>query len=366
MLVVVVLFWFSLVALVWTHVLYPAFAALASRLRPRRVRTGDALPFVTLVVAAYNEEAVIERKLENLLALDYPRDKLELVVASDASTDRTDEIVAGYADRGVRLIRCTRGGKVAAQDRAVLETSGEIVAFSDANSIWEPDALRLLARNFADLEVAYVCGKLALERADGTNREGVYWRYELWLRASESRLYSITGGNGAIYAVRREHYVGDDPRYGHDLGFPYLMVQHGRRAIFEPSAVAHERAAADVGDEFGRKVRMFAQCWGHVLTGRMLHGLPPLYFFEIVSHRLLRYASGVLHVILLATSIALVRQGWIYDVVLAAQFVLLAAAAIGVGLARYYVAVTWATLVGLWNYVRHGVPTMWEAAEGTR
>jgi cellulose synthase/poly-beta-1,6-N-acetylglucosamine synthase-like glycosyltransferase len=365
-LALVLIFWLSLGALAWTHLLYPLVAALAARLRPRGVCRGDALPAVSLIVAAHNEENVIEHKLENLLALDYPVDKLEIVVASDASTDRTDHLVERYADRGVRLVRCERGGKVAAQDRGVRETLGEIVAFSDANSMWEPDALRLLVRNLADPDVAYVCGKLAYESSDGTNREGVYWRYELWLRASESRLYSITGGNGAIYAVRREEYVGDDPRYGHDLGFPYLMVQHGKRAIFEPAAVASERTAEHVGDEFGRKVRMFAQCWGHVLTGRMLRPMPPLYYFEIVSHRLLRYGSGVLHVVLLATSIALVTHGWIYDVVLAAQLALFAAAAAGVPLARYYVTVTWATLVGLWRYLRRGVPTMWEAAEGTR
>ena len=361
--IVVVSFWLSLAALVWTHALYPAVAALLARAQPRRRLTGEALPFVSLIVAAYNEEGVIERKLDNLLALDYPREKLELVVASDASTDRTDEIVRS---RDVRLIRCERGGKVAAQDRAVAETQSDIVAFSDANSIWEEQALRLLVRNFADPAVAYVCGKLAYEASDGTNREGLYWRYELWLRKSESRLYSVTGGNGAIYAVRRADYEGGDPRFGHDLGFPYLMVQRGRRAIFEPAAVARERLATNVGDEWGRKVRMFAQSWGHVLSGRMLRRVPPVYAFELFSHRLLRYASGALHVVLLATSIALVAHGWIYDIVFGAQLAVLAAAALGVGIARYYVAITAATLVGLWNYLRHGAPRMWEAAEGTR
>jgi glycosyltransferase involved in cell wall biosynthesis len=361
--VVVVLFWVSLGALVWTHLGYPLTAALLARFRRERTLTGDALPSVALIVAAYNEEDVIERKLDNLLALDYPRDKLELVVASDASSDRTDELVRS---RGVRLIRCERGGKVAAQDHAVTETQSDVVAFSDANSIWEEQALRLLVRNFAYPDVAYVCGKLAYEASDGTNREGLYWRYELWLRGNESRLYSVTGGNGAIYAVRRTDYAGGDPRFGHDLGFPYLMVQRGRRAIFEPAAVARERLATNVGDEWGRKVRMFAQSWGHVLSGRMLRPVPPVYAFELFSHRLLRYASGVLHVVLLATSIALVTHGWIYDVALGAQAAVLLAAALGVGIARYYVAITAATLVGLWNYLRRGAPRTWEAAEGTR
>lgn len=354
-------FWIALGLLAWTHVLYPPFVALLARVHSRPVRRGDALPSVALIVAAHDEADVIERKLENLRALDYPT--LEVVVVSDASTDGTDELVERA---GVRLIRAPRGGKVAAQDLGVAQTQSDLVAFSDANSMWEQNALRLLVRNFADPAVAYVCGRLVYEAADGSNKEGLYWRYELWLRESESRLSSITGGNGAIYAVRREDYVGGDPRFGHDLGFPYVMVQRGRRAVYEPAAVARERLATNVGDEWGRKVRMFAQSWGHVLTGRMLKPVPPLYALELLSHRLLRYGSGVLHVVLLAASIALVAHGWIYDVALGCQLGLLLAALFGVGIARYYVAITAATLVGLWEYLRRGAPRMWEAAEGTR
>ena len=202
MLVLKILFWLSLGALLWTHVVYPLGAAALARVRTRRVRKEAIEPHVTVIVAAYNEEPVIERRLENLLALDYPADKLEIVVTSDASTDRTHELVERFGDR-VRLIVNPRGGKVAAQNRAVRETGGEIVAFSDANATWAPDALRQLVANFADPDVAYVCGRLVLEAADGSNREGLYWRYELAQREAESRLGSITGGNGSIYAVRR-------------------------------------------------------------------------------------------------------------------------------------------------------------------
>src|SRR5207302_233330 len=189
--------------------------------------------------------------------------KLEVVVASDASTDGTDEIVEDVAagEPRLRLLRCPRAGKVAAQNIAVEQTSGEIVAFSDANSIWNRDALRRLVSNFADPDVAYVCGRLSLERTNGANREGVYWRYELWLREQESNLGSITAGNGAIYAVRRSDYVLEH-RFGHDLGFPYLMVQRGRRAVYDPEAVAVERPAEEPEDEFGRKVRIHARVWG--------------------------------------------------------------------------------------------------------
>jgi cellulose synthase/poly-beta-1,6-N-acetylglucosamine synthase-like glycosyltransferase len=360
-----VVFWAALGALLWTHIGYPLGAAGLARLRRRTVRKGDATPRVAVIVAAHNEEDVIARRLENLLALDYPSEKLEIVVASDASTDRTDEIAASFAPL-VRLIRAPRAGKVAAQNLAVRETDAEVVAFTDANATWAPDALRKLVRNFADLEVAYVFGRLNLLDATGDNREGLYWRYETWLRAQESLLHSTTGGFGSIYALRRGDYVEVDPRFGHDLALPYVMVQRGRRAVYEPDAHAFETPTPSNEAEYRRKVRMFEHCWLITLRGRMLRRLPLVYWIEIVSHRHLRYASGLLHLIVLATNIALLGEGWVYVVTLAVQLALLAAAAIGVGIARYYVLVTWATVVALWNYLRRGVPATWEPAEGTR
>jgi cellulose synthase/poly-beta-1,6-N-acetylglucosamine synthase-like glycosyltransferase len=367
--IVKVLFWSSLGALAWTQLGYPLFAALLARLRSRPVRRGsDFTPAVSVIVAAHDEEDVIERRLENLLALDYPPEQLEIVVASDASDDRTDELVEKVAagEPRVRLLRCPREGKVAAQNRAVRETKGEILAFSDANAHWQPDALRKLVRNFADPEVAYVCGSSVYEAADGTNREGTYWRFEGWLRGNESRLGSITGGIGAIYTVRRADYVDVDPRFGHDLALPYLMVQRGRRAIYDSAALASEKPSRDIEDEYRRKVRMFEHCWLIVLRGKMLRGLGPTYLLEILSHRHLRYASGLLHLVLLGSSLALVTSGVVYQVALGGQLGLLLAAAFGVGIARYYVLVTWATVVSLVRYLRFGVPAVWAKAEGTR
>ena len=365
MLALKAVFWLSLGALVWTHLLYPMAAVALARVRSRAVRTAPIEPTVTVIVAAYNEEPVIGRRLENLLALDYPADKLELVVTSDASTDRTHELVERLAG-GVRLIVNSRGGKVAAQNRAVRESSGEIVAFSDANATWAPDALRRLVANFADPDVAYVCGQLVLEDADGSNREGLYWRYEMAQRKAESQLGSITGGNGSIYAVRRTDYIEVDPKWGHDLSFPYRMVQAGRRAVYEPSARAFEKPTPSNETEYRRKVRMFEHCWEITLRGSMLKRLPFGYLVEVLSHRILRYASGILHIVLLATSLALVGEGLLYQFALGFQLALIAAALLGVGIARYYALVTWATVVSLWNYLRRGVPATWEAAEGTR
>ncbi len=364
-----ILFLGSLSALAWTHVAYPAAAGLAARLRPRAVRSEPtAEPTVAVIVAAHDEESVIERRIENLLALDYPSERLEIAVASDASTDRTNELVQAVAAREprVRLIDCERGGKVAAQDRAVRETTSEVVAFSDANATWAPDALRHLVASLADPDVAYVCGQLKLDEAEGSNREGLYWRYEVWLREQESLLGSVTGGNGSIYALNRADYIEVDPRWGHDLSLPYRMVQAGRRAVYERAAHAFEKPTPTNESEYRRKVRMFEHCWEITLRGSMLRGLPPTYLVEVISHRLLRYGSGLLHVVLLGTSLALVGEGVAYELVLAGQLVLLAAAAAGQSIARYYTLVSWATVVALWNYLRRGVPATWDAAEGTR
>jgi glycosyltransferase involved in cell wall biosynthesis len=366
-----VIFWTSLGGLAWTHVGYPVAAAALRRVRERPVRKAGIEPSVTVIVPAHNEEDVIGARVENLLELDYPSDKLELVVASDASTDRTHEIVQSFDGR-VRLLECERAGKLPTMNRAVRETESEILAFGDANATWSPDALRKLVRNFADPDVAYVCGQVRFQREDGTNREGVYWRYEMWQRASESALGSITGGNGAIYAVRRSDYV--EWPFGHDQGFPTLMAQKGRRAVYEPEALAFEKPSRDNEDEFRRKVRMLPWSWRYLFEAKPLRGVPPMYLFELLSHRVLRYASGFLHLGLLATSIALWGDGWVYEATLAAQALWLALAAAGklklripgAGLAWYYLLMTAATMAALVRYLREGAPLMWEKAEGTR
>ncbi len=346
--------------------LYPLGAAALARVRTRRVRKEAIEPPVTVIVAAYNEEPVIERRLENLLALDYPADKLELVVTSDASTDRTHELVERFGDR-VRLIVNPRGGKVAAQNRAVRETGGEIVAFSDANATWAPDALRQLVANFADPDVAYVCGRLVLEAADGSNHEGVYWRYEMVQREAESRLGSITGGNGSIYAVRRSDYVEVDPKWGHDLSFPYRMVQagpaRGLRAggagVREADAVERDRVPAQgahvralLGDH---AARLDAEAAPVRLPRRGdLAPAAPLR----QRHPPPRPARDLAR--------ARRRGARLPGRARGRSCCCCSPRRVGVGIARYYALVTWATVVSLWNYLRRGVPATWEAAEGTR
>ncbi|HEX8743819.1 MAG TPA: glycosyltransferase family 2 protein [Thermoleophilaceae bacterium] len=367
------LFWGSSGLIAYTHAGYPLALMAAARGRGERdrPRLGE-LPSVSLIVAAYDEEAVIEDKVRNALALDYPRDRLELIVASDGSSDRTVELArAAGADLVLDL---PSGGKVRAQDQAVERASGAILAFSDANTTLEPDALERLVEPFADPRVGYVCGQVRFDPA-GPNQEGAYWRYELRLRALESRLAGVTGGNGGLYATRRESYLVVDPRMGHDLSFPFNMVKRGWRALYEPRAQAHERATPDNVAEGRRKRRMMSHMWPIVLEGGMLspRGYDPVYAWQLLSHRVLRYASPFLHLIALGANVRLARRGVVYRAALAAHGAVAAAALLAplVGwrpfrLAQYYVLVTGSILGGLVDWLRTGTPAAWEKAEGTR
>jgi glycosyltransferase involved in cell wall biosynthesis len=393
-----IVFWLCLVLIAWTQLGYAlALAVLArllapapapSRERPPRSPArgaadqgspagGYPLPRTSLIVAAHNEQDVIAAKVANMLALEHPRELLELIVACDGCTDATAERArTAGADLVLEL---PRGGKIRAQDAAVECASGEIVAFSDANSYWEPDALAELLAAFADPRVAYACGQVRFVQAaaGAGNQEGVYWRYELGLRALESRLSSITAGNGAIYATRREDYLVVDPIMGHDLSLPFKMVKGGRRAVYVPGARASEKMVPSLLGEFARKRRMMSHTWPIVLRGGMLspRGYPPGYALMIFSHRLLRYCTPILHAIALAANVALLAAGAgpLYAITLALQLGLLLAASLAGALparplliARYYVLTTASPAAGLWDWLRHGTAAWWDAAEGTR
>jgi hypothetical protein len=367
-------FWGSALAIVYTHAGYPALLRLLGRGRPpQRFEPPAELPAVSLVIAAYDEEDVIERKVRGALALDYPRDLLEVIVCSDGSGDGTVERArAAGADAVLDL---PRGGKIRAQDAGVDRATGDVVAFSDANSTWESDALRRLVEPFADPEVGYVCGQVRFVNDGGDSQEGAYWRYEMGVRELESRLGGVTAGNGAIYAVRRDAYVRVDPRMGHDLSFPFNLVKRGWRALYQPAARATEKMVPTNEGEFLRKRRMMSHTWPIVIEGGMLspRGYPALYALQIASHRLLRYSTPFLHLIALATNLALVNRGRVYRLTLLAQLGLIAAALLGsrlpnraLKLAWYYALVTASPAGGLVDYLRTGTPAEWEKAEGTR
>jgi len=375
--VVEVAFWASLGLLAYTHVGYPLLLAALSAVRARRPRgAGEAaeLPSVTLTVSAHDEEDSIAGWVANALALDYPRESLRVVVACDGCTDAT---AARAREAGAdEVLELPRGGKIAALNSVAAASDAEVLAFADANSRWDPDALRRLVAPLADAGVGYVCGDVSFTAPDGSpNQEGLYWRYEMAVRRMESELAGITAGNGAINAVRASAYVALESGRGQDISFPFELAKRGLRAVYEPEARASEPMAPTIEGEFRRKRRMMAGAWNTILNTRLLspRGYNPLYALEIYSHRLLRYATPILHLVALATNIALVGEGTVYAITLIAQGTFAAAALLGgiipfgpLLIARYYAAVTAASAFGLWDLLRHGVPHTWESVEGTR
>ncbi len=369
-----IVFWVSAGLVLYAHAGYFVLLSLIGRLRRRAVGADAAeCPSVSVIVAAYAEAEVIAGRVANLRELDYPAEQLEVIVACDGSPDATAERArAAGADVVLDL---PRGGKIRAQDAAVERSEAEIVAFSDANVRWEHGALARLVAPFADPRVGYACGDVAFVNERGTNQEGLYWRYEMALRSLESQVRSVTGGNGAIYATRRESYLVVDPIMGHDLSFPFNMVKQGWRAVYASDAHATEKMVPTIEGEFARKRRMMSHMWPIVLRGGMLspRGYDPLYALMIFSHRVVRYLTPFLHVIALGTSIALIGQGWVYVAAVAIQVaILLAALAAGairarpLLIARYYVLTTASLAVGLWDWLKHGTAAGWEPAEGTR
>jgi cellulose synthase/poly-beta-1,6-N-acetylglucosamine synthase-like glycosyltransferase len=368
-------FWVCVAALVYAQLGYPLLLALLARLRRRGTAPQQPIqpPTVSLIIAAYDEEDVIAAKVSNAQCLDYPLDRMEIIVACDGCTDET----AAVADEaGADLVLdLPRGGKIRAQDTAVAHAQGQIVAFSDANSTWEPDALTRLVEAFDDPDVGYACGQVRFVNDGGSNQEGLYWRYEMALRTLESRLVSVTAGNGAIYATRRECYIEVDPIMGHDLSFPFNMVKRGWRAVYVPAARATEKMVPSIEGEFARKRRMMSHTWPIVLRGGLLspRGYPPLYAVMIGSHRVLRYAAPFLHVGALVSSALLIGTSWFYALAFAAQAALLVAAWLAARyprrallIARYYVLSTASVAAGLWDWLRHGTSAGWEPVEGTR
>jgi cellulose synthase/poly-beta-1,6-N-acetylglucosamine synthase-like glycosyltransferase len=278
-----------------------------------------------VIVTAYNEERDLAAKLENTLALDYPRELLEIIVASDCSTDRTDEIARTFGERGVRLVRQSqRLGKTAAQNMAVAEARGEIILFSDATSLYEPDVLRVMMPSFADRTVGCVAGRLIyVDPADSRIGRGArsYWGYETFLKEHESRIFSLIGASGCLYAVRRSAYV---PLYAEacsDFIIATKMVEQNLRAVYEPAAVCTEETNRRSDKELKMRVRVIAQTFTDLWRHRAMMNpfRSGFYAVQLFSHKVMRYAVPLFLIAILATSASLARYSVLYSVVFVSQ-----------------------------------------------
>jgi cellulose synthase/poly-beta-1,6-N-acetylglucosamine synthase-like glycosyltransferase len=318
-------FWLSALALLYTYAGYPVLLALVSAVRPRKIRRGDCEPTVSVIITAYNEERDLTAKLENTLALDYPPELLEIIVASDCSTDRTDEIARAFAARGVRLVRQQqRLGKTAAQNMAVAEACGEIILFSDATSLYEPDVLRVMMPSFADPTVGCVAGRLIyVDGMDSRVGRGArsYWSYETFLKKHESRIFSLIGASGCLYAVRRSAYVTLYPEACSDFIIATKMVEQNLRAIYEPNAVCTEETNRQSDKELKMRVRVIAQTFSDLWRHREMMNpfRSGFYAVQLLSHKVMRYLVPFFLMAILGASAVLARHSFLYLIALGAQ-----------------------------------------------
>ena len=378
-----VVFWLGLAGIAYAYVGYPLVVLLISRLRPRPWQRADHFPSVSIVIAARNEEKDIGAKLENTLEIDYPAEKLEIIVASDFSTDRTDEIVRSFEHRGVRLLRPERRlGQTAVQNLGVEHASGEIVVFSDATTYYNRDVLRRMLPNFADEKVGCVAGKLIYEDGTGSSvgrGASNYWSYETFLKENESLADSLIGVSGCLYAVRRSAYRPMYPEACSDFLIATVVYRQGLRTVYEPSAVCTEETNVRGDQELKMRIRIVAQTLSDIWRNRdMLNPLRSGFFaVALVSHKLMRYAVPLLLAAIYAASAVLAFSSMFFAGVFATQTVFWAIAALGLLLERrntdlgmfsfpaYFALANLASLLGLYKFLKGETYSHWEPSRDT-
>jgi cellulose synthase/poly-beta-1,6-N-acetylglucosamine synthase-like glycosyltransferase len=330
-----IVFWLCGAAILYAYAGYPLLLMLASLVRSRPVKKAEFRPIVTVLITAYNEERDLQAKLENTLALDYPNDLLEILVASDCSSDRTDEIVRSFASRGVRLHRQPqRLGKTAAQNAAVELARGEIILFSDATTLYQPDVLKVMMPAFADVGVGCVAGRLIyVDPSKSSIGQGArsYWGYESFLKKHESQVCSLIGVSGCLYAVRRSAYV---PMY-HEACSDFLIatkvMEQGLRAIYEPAAVCYEETNRLPSKELQMRVRVITQTFTDLWRHRTMMNpfRSGFYAVELISHKVMRYMVPFLLLLMFLCSIVLAPYSLLYLTILGVEltFILMAVVA---------------------------------------
>jgi cellulose synthase/poly-beta-1,6-N-acetylglucosamine synthase-like glycosyltransferase len=366
-------------AIAYVYAGYPLILKLLAQLfyRERAERKGIS-PKVTLIISAYNEAAVIGQKLDNTFCLNYPRELLEIVVVSDCSNDGTDEIVQKYATHGVQLVRLPeRLGKSAGLNVGVSRASGEVFLFSDANAIYEPDAVRKLVRHFCDPRVGYVVGNARYSekasQAASAKSEGLYWRLETWLKEQESNFGSVVGGDGAIYAIRGTLFTHLRPTDINDFLNPLQIIASGYRGVYEPSAVCFEEAGDRFDKEFRRKVRIVSRSLNAVFRAPrvLLPWTQPRHWFALISHKLLRWFAPLFLVALLVSTVCLWHIVF-YRLVLYLQMAFYVFSAAGwwlekrktipkiLYLSYYFVLINLAALFGIIKFLTGSLSPTWQ------
>lgn len=377
----------SMFLIFWAMLGYPLSLIMIDKIgKPKENKLGqDDNLSVTVMVVAHNEEKVILEKLENIVQLEYPKDKISFLISSDNSTDRTNEIVREFIHEhqhfNIRLHEVEeRKGKTNAQDSAQKLVKSDILVMTDANSIIEKSAIKQLVSSFCDEDVVYVCGKLVysnVDVADSASSEDTYWNLDLRLRDIESRLQTITAGNGALYAVRNDAYKHVKLIHSHDSAMPLYYALEGKRALFNKNAVAYEKAGENIGDEYKRKVRMNRIILDWILPDfRILNIFKYKWFtYFYLGHRTARYLLFINHFLLFLTSFILAFQSPVFLLLLVGQVLFYGLALLELlfktnnkflKLAYYYCVTIVAQLHGAYNVVTGKAKPFWEKAESTR
>ena len=373
------LFWCAVAFIAYSYLGFPALAVLRALLWPRAYERSDVTPAVSLIIVAHNEAKGIAAKLENLLGLDYPREQLEIIVASDGSEDGTESIVASYAEKGVLLFAYPRIGKISALNAAAAAARNEILVFTDANSTFAPQALRALVRPFADRTIGGVAGDQRYLRKGRTTQEGVgersYWDYERLLKVAESRAGNTVSATGALYAIRRTLFQPLPPAVTDDFYNSTGVIAQGYRLVFEPEAVAYEQVASSEIEEFRRKVRVITRGLRGVVVRREL--LNPLrygyYSLQFLSHKLLRRLVFLPLLLLAILAPVLWNRGIVYNMAAILQGGLYTGALLGylsrharagrnklLALPFYFVLVNLASMIAVINLLRGRRIDLWE------
>ncbi len=382
-----VIFYISAFVIVWAMVGYPISLKVIGKIYKSRKLQKDYnhQPTVTVMVVAHNEEKVILDKLNNIIELDYPKEKIEFLISSDNSTDRTNEIVrsfiANHSEYNIRLYEVkARMGKTNAQNEAKKTVTTEYLVMTDANSIMDKNAVKELMAAFTSDDIAYVTGRLSIvnhETSDVSNAEASYWDGDLATREIEGRIQTITAGNGALYACRTKDYYDFNPIQCHDSAMPLFYALEGKRAIANHDAIAYEKAGEVIEDEFHRKIRMNRIILKHILPDiRILNVFKYRWFsYFYFGHRTCRYLLWISHLLLLVSSALLIRESWIYSFAFFGQILFYLLALIYVvtktqnkylTLIYYYTVSIIAQWVGVYQIVTRQTKPFWEKAESTR
>jgi biofilm PGA synthesis N-glycosyltransferase PgaC len=374
-------FWIFSGLLVYSYVVYPLALVLASLFLRRSHEADDGyLPEASIIIPAHNERDVIASKIENCLKLDYPREKLEIIVASDASTDDTAEIARGFAKDGVIVLDSTpRRGKMAVLNATVPKARSEIIVLTDANAMFKEDALKKMVRHFADARIGCVCGakRIVEGRSEIGHAEGFYWKYENLVKTLESRIGSCAGADGSIYALRRSLYPfpREDRAIMDDLAVSLKVVEKGFRVVFEKEASAFETASVRIPDEFRRKARILSGALVAVGCARrlLIPGRSPVWI-QLYSHKFVRWAGGLLLAGVLLANLFLLGH-FFYRMVLILQFLCYSLALAGfvlqakgkrsgkIHIIFYFVLTNVAQVAGLVRYCLGREKGAWERLE---